>query len=232
VSLCPFCFIYLSKAVSQILSTKGEITHLLMGLSAGDTRAEDQIITFLYKDLRRLAKHYLANERRDHTLQATALVHEAYIRITGRTGITWQNRRHFFATAAREMRRVLIDHARHVGKRPRVKVSLDESALICAEQPAELLVIDEALDRLAKWDSRQAQVVEMRFFAGLSLKQIATALDVCDRTVKRDWEMARAWLYGELTKSAPSESPLIEADRIKPLSGFEMSAHSNTQEPS
>jgi len=190
----------------QILQIRdGEITHLLIGLSSGDAKAEDQVIALLYKDLRRLAKHYLANERRDHTLQATALVHEAYVRMTKRTGVTWQNRRHFFATAAREMRCVLVDHARRFNavKRAGTKVSL-ESALVCAEQSAELLLLHEALDRLATWDARQAQIVEMRFFGGLSLEEIATALGVCVRTVKRDWNLARAWLYGELTKATPS----------------------------
>ena len=192
---------------NKILEVRdGEITHLLIGLSSGDRSAEDQVITLLYRDLRRLAKHYLANERRDHTLQATALVHEAYVRMTRRTGVAWQNRKHFFATAAREMRRVLVDHARRVNaaKRAGIKVSL-ESALACVEKSAELLLLHEALDRLATWDARQAQIVEMRFFGGLSLEEIATALGICVRTVKRDWNLARAWLYGELTKPVPHE---------------------------
>jgi RNA polymerase sigma factor (TIGR02999 family) len=186
----------------QTLAGYGEVTHFLMRLSAGDQKAEDRVIALLYNDLRRLAKHYLAKERRDHTLQATALVHEAYLRMTRRTGVTWQNRGHFFATAAREMRHVLVDHARRVTavKRGGTKISL-ESALICAEQSAELLLLHEALDRLAACDARQAQVVEMRFFGGLSIEEIATALGISERTVKRDWNMARAWLYGELTKA-------------------------------
>jgi RNA polymerase sigma factor (TIGR02999 family) len=183
----------------------GELTHLLNGLSSGDRKAEDQVIALLHKDLRRLAKHYMANEREDHTLQATAVVNEAYMRMTRWTGVTWQNRRHFFAAAAREMRRVLVDYARrrNAEKRPRNKVSLESAASLCAEQSsAELLLLHEALDRLATWDARQAQIVEMRFFAGLSLEEIATALEVHVRTVKRDWNLARAWLYGEMTKAS------------------------------
>jgi RNA polymerase sigma-70 factor (ECF subfamily) len=193
----------------------GEITQLLIGLSSGDRDAEDQVIAVLYKDLRRLAKHYLANERRDHTLQATALVHEAYVRMTKRTGVIWQNRGHFFATAAREMRRILVDHARrgNAVKRAGTKVCL-ESALVCAEQSAEVLLLHEALDRLATWDARPAQIVEMRFFGGLSLEEIATALGISVRTVKRDWNLARAWLYGELTKSPPDDSCPAAENRV------------------
>jgi RNA polymerase sigma factor (TIGR02999 family) len=196
----------------QILKVgHGEVTRLLMRLSAGDEKAEDRVIALLYNDLRRLAKHYLAMERRDHTLQATALVHEAYLRMTKRIGVTWQNRGHFFATAAREMRRVLVDHARRVKavKRAGTKIPL-ESALMSAEQSAELLLLHEALDRLGEWDARQAQVVEMRFFGGLSLEEIATALRICERTVKRDWNLARAWLHGELTKAPlPLDAPSL-----------------------
>jgi RNA polymerase sigma-70 factor (ECF subfamily) len=183
----------------------GEITHLLTALSSGDRDAHNRVIPFVYKDLRRLAKHYLANERHDHTLQATALVHEAYVRMVRQAG-TFQNRQHFFATVAREMRHVLVDHARRVNavKRAGIKVSL-ESALVGAEQSAEVLLLHEALDRLETWDRRQAQIVEMRFFGGLSLEEIATALGVSVRTVKRDWNLARAWLYGELTKAPPIE---------------------------
>ena len=190
---------------------EGEITHLLTGLSSGDPSAANRAIPLLYKDLRRLARRYLANERPDHTLQATALVHEAYVRITKQTGVVWQNRGHFFASFAREMRHVLVDHARCVNavKRAGTKISL-ESALVCLEQSAELLLVHESLDRLATWDARQAQIVEMRFFGGLSLEEIATALGISVRTVKRDWNVARAWLYAELRKAPPhEESPAI-----------------------
>jgi RNA polymerase sigma-70 factor (ECF subfamily) len=179
----------------------GEITRLLKGLSAGDQAAENQVIALLYKDLRKLARHYLGNERRDHTLQPTALVHEAYVRMTRKSGIEWQNRGHFFAAAAREMRRVLIDHARRnkAVKRAIPRIPL-ESVLVSAEESAELLLLHESLNRLATWDARQAQIVEMRFFSGLALEEIASALGISVRTVKRDWNVARAWLYAELTK--------------------------------
>jgi len=186
-----------------------EITQLLSRLSAGDRAVEEQVVALVYKDLRRLAKYYLAQERRDHTLQATALVHEAYMRISQQNGVQWQSRAHFFAVAARAMRRVLIDHARGVKavKRGGHKISL-ESALLCSdEQSVELLALDEALSRLATWDPRQAQVVEMKFFAGLSVEEIAQVLNVGVRTVKRDWNLARAWLYGELTNSLAAPAP-------------------------
>jgi RNA polymerase sigma factor (TIGR02999 family) len=189
-----------------------EITQLLSRFSAGDRGVEDQILALVYKDLRRLARHYLAQERRDHTLQATALVHEAYMRISQQNGVKWENRAHFFAVAARAMRRILIDHARGVKaeKRGGHKVSLESALLYSDAQSVELLALDEALTRLATWDPRQAQVVEMKFFAGLSVEEIAQVLNIGVRTVKRDWSLARAWLYGELTnalaESAPADS--------------------------
>jgi RNA polymerase sigma factor (TIGR02999 family) len=184
----------------------GEITRLLVGLSSGDQAAGHQVITLLYKDLRRLARYYWAKERRDHTLQPTALVHEAYVRMSRKTGVKWQNRGHFFAAAAREMRRILIDHARRANavKRAAPKVSL-KSALVSPEESADLLLLHESLNRLATWDARQAQIVEMRFFGGLSIEEIAVALEVSVRTVKRDWNVARAWLYAELTKATPDD---------------------------
>jgi RNA polymerase sigma-70 factor (ECF subfamily) len=188
-------------------ATGSEITQLLSRLSAGDQGAEEKLVALVYKDLRRLARHYLAAERRDHTLQATALVHEAYLRINKQTDFQWQNRSHFFAVAARAMRRVLVDHARGVKavKREGQKISL-ESALLCSEErPAEILALDEALDRLASFDARQARIVEMKFFAGLSVEEIAQILNISVRTVKRDWNLARAWLYGQLTENAKQE---------------------------
>jgi RNA polymerase sigma-70 factor (ECF subfamily) len=183
-----------------------DITQLLARFSAGDQDAEEKLVTLVYKDLRRLARHYLAAERRDHTLQATALVHEAYLRINMQTEFQWQNRSHFFAMAARAMRRVLVDHARGVKavKREGAKVSL-ESALLCsAEQSVHMLALDEALERLALLDARQARIVEMKFFGGLSVEEIAQLLNISVRTVKRDWTHARAWLYGQLIQGTNS----------------------------
>jgi RNA polymerase sigma factor (TIGR02999 family) len=182
-----------------------EITLLLNGPFAGDQVAEGRVISLLYKDLRRLANHYLANERHDHTLQPTALVHEAFMRLSKSSGITWRNRGHFFAVAARQMRRILVDYARYrnAGKRPGIKVSL-ELADVSVQQPSiDILAIHEALSRLAERDPRQAQIVELRFFGGLSHEEIATVLDLSLRTVKRDWNLARVWLYAELTKATP-----------------------------
>jgi RNA polymerase sigma factor (TIGR02999 family) len=186
-----------------------EITRLLSRLSAGDRAVADELVAIIYKDLRRLAKHYLAQERRDHTLQPTALVHEAYMRIVQQNSVQWQNPAHFFAIAARAMRRVLIDHARgaKATKRGGTKISLESALLYSDNQCVELLALDEALTRLAQWDPRQAEIVEMKFFAGLSVEQIAQALDVSVRTVKRDWNLARAWLYGELTNSLAEPKP-------------------------
>lgn len=182
---------------------RGEVTQLLMRLSAGDRAAEEQIIGLMYRDLRRLAQSYLSNERRNHTLQATALVHDAYMRLVRQNRVQWRDRQHFFAAAAKTMRRVLIDHARGVKatKRTGRKMSLESAVVAAREKPAELLALDNALDRLAAWDSRLARIVEMKFFGGLSAEQIANALEVSVRTVKRDWSLARTWLFVELTKS-------------------------------
>jgi RNA polymerase sigma-70 factor, ECF subfamily len=177
-----------------------EITSLLSRVSEGDHNAEDRVLSLLYKDLRRLAQHYLDAERKDHTLQATALVHEAYLRVCRSDKVHWQNRAHFIAVAARAMRRVLVDHARsvHARKREGQRVELDSAMVYSDQQSEEILALDEALKRLASWDNRQAQIVEMRFFGGLQIEEIANLLKVSVRTVKRDWNMARAWLYGEL----------------------------------
>jgi RNA polymerase sigma-70 factor, ECF subfamily len=179
----------------------GEITQLLARMAGGDRQAEDQLLPLIYEQLRALAGHFLRSERPNHTLQATALVHEAYLRLVGIDQISWKDRAHFFALAARTMRRVLVDHARNVnaGKRRGVKVSLESAIVYSEEQSGELLDLNEALDRLAEWDARMARVVELRFFAGLSEEETAEVLGVSGRTVKRDWKMAKSWLYGQLS---------------------------------
>src|SRR5258708_21794840 len=150
-----------------------------------------------------MEKNQLMAERRSHSLQATALVHEAYIRLTGLTEIDWQNRSHFFAVAASLMRRILVDHARasQAGKRGGRwdAVSLNEGILPAPERAPEILALDEALTRLADLDERQSKIVEMRFFAGMSEQETGTALGISARTVKRDWRIAKAWLFKELT---------------------------------
>jgi len=156
----------------------------------------------VYNELRRLAQRYMRNERPNHTLQPTALVHEAYLRLVGQRAVSWQGRAHFFGVAAQLMRRVLVDHARaqHAEKRGgnESRVELDEALAPSKEKTVELLALDEALNRLAKRDPRQARIVEMRFFGGLSEEETARVLDVSTRTVKRDWTVARAWLYNQV----------------------------------
>ena len=181
----------------------GEVTRLLARLKGGDQSAEEQLILLIYSDLKRMAARLLRNEVPGQTLQTTVLVHDALLRLLHGPGIDWQDRAHFFAIAARQMRRLLIDHARSVKAQKRPggfsRVPLDAGTLIAEGRPDELLAIDEALNRLAAVDARQAQIVEMRVYTGLSIEEIATTLGTSDRTVKRDWALARAWLYRELT---------------------------------
>lgn len=180
-----------------------QIIRLLERASAGDKGAEAELLPHVYADLRAMAAKYLHRERPNHTLQATALVHEAYLRLIGRRKpLAWRGRTHFFATSARLMRRILTDYARHTkaAKRGGCAVKLElEDALVIGGYRCEMLdALDEALKRLAAFAPRQAQVVEMRFFGGMTEEQIAEQLQVSARTVKRDWFVAKAWLYGEL----------------------------------
>ena len=187
--------------------TGGEVTHLLKRLAAGDLSAEEELVPRVYVELHRLAAAQLRGERPGHTLQATALVHEVYLRHCRQDGIDWQNRSHFFRIAARLMRRVLIDYARQRNAAKRgdgaVPVELDEGLVISEDQLAAAVEVDEILERLSALSQRQAQVVEMRFFAGLSEAEIAEVLNVTTRTVKRDWYMARAWLHEQLKRTDP-----------------------------
>ncbi len=183
----------------------GEITRLLMELRKGNRAAESQLVPLVYGELRGLAARYMRQERPDHTLQPTALVHEAYLRLMEQRQIDWQSRAHFYAVAAQLMRRILVDHARarRAGKRggSHHKVSLEEAADIRHHQSVDLIGLDDALERLARWDTRQSRIVELRFFGGLSIEETAEVLGVSTRTVKREWTVARAWLYGELRGS-------------------------------
>ncbi len=184
----------------------GEITLLLDQLRQGNRDAESQLMPLVYDELRQLARGYLRAERADHTLQATALVHEAYLRLVGQNDAGWKNRAHFFGIAARMMRRVLVDHARahRAGKRGGTdRRTLLDSALAAANnQSAEMMALDEALDRLAALDPRQCRIVELKFFAGLSEEETAEVLGISTRTVKRDWAVARAWLFNQLAAGA------------------------------
>ena len=180
----------------------GEVTLLLNEIAKGNQHALDRLIPLIYDELHRLAARCMRQERADHTLQPTALVHEAYLKLVGQRTTNWENRTHFFAVAAQLMRRILIDHAkRHLrAKRggAEQKVSLDEVFLFSEDKSAALLALDESLTRLGKIDPRQSQIVELRYFAGLTIEETATALDVSPKTVKRDWSVAKAWLYGDL----------------------------------
>ena len=185
-----------------------EITELLQAWSRGDQEAFDQLSPIVYAELRRLARHYMSRERADHTLQPTALVHEAYLRLAEFHNLHWKNRIHFFAISAQVMRRVLVDFARSRERRKRggnpVRLSLDHVANLGTQHDAALLALDDALTALAADDPRKCQVVEMKFFGGLSTDEIAQSLNVSPDTVLRDWKLAKLWLLREM--SAREES--------------------------
>lgn len=178
------------------------ITHLLKEWSDGDQRALDKLTPLVYEELRHQAARYLRRERPGHTLQTTALIHEAYLRLIDAKDVHWQSRAHFFAIAANLMRRILVDHARRrdADKRggSQLKLTLNDMFTVAKETDVDVLAIDEALDRLARMDQQQARVVELRFFSGLSVEETAAALGVSPKTVKRDWSVARAWLRREI----------------------------------
>jgi RNA polymerase sigma factor (TIGR02999 family) len=181
----------------------GQVTRLLAELGKGHPEAADQLIPLVYGELRRLAGSYMKGERQGHTLQATALVNEAYLRLVGAEPAQWQNRAHFFAIAAHTMRQVLTDHARrrHAGKRGGVdarKVDVDAALLITEDRLEDVIAIDELLERLVLIDPRQSRLIELRFFAGLSVEEAAEAMGISAITVKREWRLAKAWLSREL----------------------------------
>lgn len=180
-----------------------EITRLLIAWCDGDKTALDTLLPLVEKELHRLAKHYMRRENPGHTLQTTALVNEAYLRLVEQKNVRWQNRAHFFGIAAQIMRRILLNHARdrHRAKRggQAIQVSLSEVAVMSDVRSSELLALDEALQRLAKIDQRKSQVVELRYFGGLSVEETAEVMKVSTITVIRDWNMAKAWLARELS---------------------------------
>jgi RNA polymerase sigma factor (TIGR02999 family) len=178
------------------------VTAILRAWSDGDQRALDRLTPIIYDELRRLARRYMRQERPDHSLQTTALVNEAYMRLVDYKRMQWQDRAHFFAVSAQLMRRILVDHARrHNLKRGGAvpHVSLDDAVSVSSEAPDDLVALDDALTALGQLDPRKARVVEMRFFGGLSVEETAAVLNVSPVTVMRDWSSARAWLYRELT---------------------------------
>jgi RNA polymerase sigma-70 factor (ECF subfamily) len=184
-------------------STRQEVTQLLGDWSGGDEGALEKLIPLVQPELHRLAHYYMSRERAGHTLQTTALLNEAYLKLTDKTQRPWQNRTHFMAVAAQLMRRVMVDHARarHALKRGAgaIRVTLDETALVTEQRAEELLALDEALEKLAEFDRRRCEIVEMRYFGGLTVEEIADVLKVHPNTVMRDWRAAKAWLYAELT---------------------------------
>jgi RNA polymerase sigma factor (TIGR02999 family) len=181
------------------------VTQILKQAAQGDGRAADALLPLVYEQLRAIARQRMRDERPDHTLQATALVHEAYARLVGNEELTWDGRGHFFAAATEAMRRILIEHARSRervkrGGAKRVHLPISVVDLATTENPEEILSVDEAICRLSKQDPRMGEVVRLRFFAGLTEKETAEILGVTDRTVRRDWTLARAWLQRELTR--------------------------------
>jgi len=183
-----------------------EVTLLLEQWRDGDRKALDALLPLVYQELRRLAHFQLRKERPDHTLQSAALVHEAYLRLLGMNAPKWEGRTHFFAIAAHLMREILVDYARRHRAAKRgaeaPRISLEEATALTRKTDVDVLALDDALNSLAQVDPRQSKVVELRFFAGLALEEIAEALDIAPATVQRDWTAARAWLYREISKSS------------------------------
>ena len=189
----------------------GDITLLLQQVASGDPQATERLADAVYAELRRIASRLMVHERRDHTLQPTVIADEAYLNLVELGGRSWQNRSHFFAVAAQAMRRLLADYGR---KRQTLKrggdlhrIDLDLATADTARPFEELLAVNEVLDRLAAIDSRQARIVELRYFGGLTEEETAEVLKISTRTVKRDWTVARAWLYEELTRRAGGDAP-------------------------
>ena len=186
-----------------------EVTRLLLAWSNGDRAALDELIPLVYDELRRLAHHYMRQEREGHTLQTTALVNEAYVRLIDQNSVHWQDRAHFFAIAAQMMRRILVDYARsrRYAKRggDARQVSFNESAIVSPQKGAEMVAIDEALTDLATRDMRKSKIVELRFFGGLNIQETAEVMGISPTTVQREWRSAKAWLYQAITQGSVNE---------------------------
>lgn len=183
-----------------------QITHLLGEWDGGDESAAEKLMPLVYDELRRMARVYMNSQRSGHTLQTTELIHEAYLKLAGKDEKHWQNRAHFFSVAARAMRQILVDYARAKQSKKRggdwQKITLDENALVSEEQTNEIVGLDEALKDLANLDERKSRVVELKFFGGLTIDEIAGVLKISPKTVKRDWRFARTWLSRELANSS------------------------------
>jgi RNA polymerase sigma factor (TIGR02999 family) len=187
-----------------------EVTQLLKDWSGGDEGALGKLIPLVQPELHRLAHHYMSRERTGHTLQTTALLNEAYLQLVDDPKRNWQNRTHFVAAAAQLMRRIMVDHARERRALKRgagaLQVTLDDVALVTETRSEELLALDEALEKLAALDPRKSQIVELRYFGGLSVEETAAFLKLSHRTVKREWRMAKVWLYRALSKEEPNDA--------------------------
>jgi RNA polymerase sigma factor (TIGR02999 family) len=190
----------------RVPGSSSQVTELLGRWRGGDREALDALMPLVYKELRRIAHHYLQNERPGHTLQGTALVNEAYVRMVGQNFPEWQNRAHFFAVAAQLMRQILVDYARSHRAAKRggsvCRLTLDEAEDQPQALDVDVIALDEALKTLAEMDAQQSQIVELKFFAGLTIEDTSEVLGISSSTVKRDWITARAWLYRELDRSA------------------------------
>jgi RNA polymerase sigma factor (TIGR02999 family) len=187
-------------------SPPNEITERLIAWGAGDRAALDQLLPVVYQELRRMAGNYLRQENPGHTLQPTALVHEAWLRLIDQARVDWRNRAQFFGVAAQMMRRILVDHAKAKHREKRggdaVKLSLDDVINLSGERAADLLALDDALDELTRVDERKSRVVELRYFGGFTIEEIAQILEVSPETVMRDWKLAKAWLYQQIRQEA------------------------------
>jgi RNA polymerase sigma factor (TIGR02999 family) len=205
-ALCAFCgwftFCFFAAMLLR-MSDQPNITELLVGYGRGDKEALDRLMPIVYEELRRQAARYLRREQAGHTLQTTALIHEAYVRLVDQRNVQWQNRAHFFGIAAQLMRRILVDHARTKKRAKRggsdIRVSLTEATVAVKGQDLDVVAVDEALQRLAAIDEQQSRVVELRFFSGLTVEETAEVMGISPATVKRDWSMAKAWLHRELS---------------------------------
>ena len=192
-----------SQSEQRMPQTPQNVTQLLIGWSKGDKEALDTLVPLVYDELRRQAARYLRHERVGHTLQTTALIHEAYVRLIDQKNVQWQNRAHFFGIAAQLMRRILVDHARSKKRAKRggsnVRVSLSKANVFAKVQDLDIVALDEALERLTEFDEQQSRIVELRFFSGLTVEETAEVMGISTATVKRDWSMAKAWLHREIT---------------------------------
>ncbi len=183
---------------------RNDITEILIDLSSGKQRAADELLPAIYDELRALAQAKLEYERIDHTLQPTALVHEAYMKLVDQNRVDWKGRTHFFAVSAQAMRRILIDHARRKNREKRGKnwrrIRLDDAFSLTTDHHVDLLALDEAMERMRKLDERQAEIIDLRLFGGMTIKETAALLDTSPRTVQRDWKMGLTWLRRELSE--------------------------------